>query len=236
VEKEVSCVIAEGYPAARLIFLHGQRHVMTAKAYFNLEEHASDNAAIVQDHSQLFACLTFFESDVSLKCRLNKRRIDMLVALINELNPQHYMVIVRQIIYETAEIYSEMGNLKVILAEAENNSHQRIVKINSLYSNAMLYYEKYINSFTGPVDSVYLRSYLLCKLNVCRLHAKLLFGSLMDEIKHLEMALEGYGWLVKYADDHANEVNEVFKEEMKLCKEMMDLLPMRIDLAKLKIQ
>ena len=235
IEKEVESDIVEGYPSARSVFLFGQRHIDIAKSFFTLEEHASDNVSIVQDHSKLFYLLSYFESDIAIKCRMHKRRIDMLTALIPELNPQHYLVLVRQLVYEVAEAYAEMGNLKILSAEDESAPSQaRVTKINSLLESSIAYYQKYIDTFSGPIDLEYTSYYLTAKLGICRLHTKLLCGSLIEEVSHLETALKGYQWLVDYCISHANEVDQVFKEEFGLCQEMVELLPQKIELIKSK--
>ena len=237
VEKEVSCEVVKEFPAARLLFLFGQQHVEKAKEYFTLQDHASDHVAIVQDHSRLFKYLTVFESDLSRKCRMHKRRIDMLSSLLSELNPQYFQVIICQILFELGDIYKEMADLKTVLtSEEEIPSAHAINKINSLVNNGIIHYQKYVDSFSTdvPIDPVYLRSFLVSKLNICRLNSKLLCTSSAEQIHYLQIALQGYQWLVDYETQYVREVKEVFEEEIVLCREMTQLLPQKIELLKSK--
>lgn len=43
-----------------------------------MEGHVTDHVEILQDHSALFRTLAFFEEDLETRCKMNKRRIDML--------------------------------------------------------------------------------------------------------------------------------------------------------------
>lgn len=237
VEKEVSCEVVKEFPAARLLFLFGQQQIEKAKEYYTLQDHASDHVAIVQDHSRLFKYLTIFESDLSRKCRMHKRRIDMLSNLPSELNPQYFQVIIRQILFELGDIYKEMADLKTVLtSEEEIPTTHAINKINSLVRNGIAHYQKYIDSFSADVaiDPVYLRSFLISKLNICRLNSKLLGTSPVEQTHYLQLALQGYHWLVDYETQNVREVNEVFEEEIVLCREMIQLLPQKIELIKSK--
>lgn len=43
----------------------------------------TDHVEILQDHSALFRTLTFFEEDLEARCKMHKRRIDMLEPVCN---------------------------------------------------------------------------------------------------------------------------------------------------------
>lgn len=43
-----------------------------------MEGHVTDHVEILQDHSSLFRILAFFEEDLEARCKMHKRRIDML--------------------------------------------------------------------------------------------------------------------------------------------------------------
>ena len=44
----------------------------------------------------------------------------------------------------------------------------------------------------------------------------------------IEKALEQYQWVTEYHAQHSEEVEGVFREEVKMCQEMVQLLPVRI--------
>lgn len=49
-----------------------------AKEYFQMDGYVTDHVEILQDHSALFRSLAFFEEDVERRCKMHKRRVDMM--------------------------------------------------------------------------------------------------------------------------------------------------------------
>lgn len=134
----------------------------------------TDHVEILQDHSALFRTLAFFEEDLEARCKMHKRRIDMLEPVCNgklsfvflfnfftsikvirslrqsrahgfciptELNSQYYLMIRRQMMFELAETYEEMMNLKMTRANTQADAQaldkHSIKKINHLCSSAV---------------------------------------------------------------------------------------------------
>lgn len=237
IEDEVSCDTIENYSSASKVFLFGQSKVQEATKYFTLEEHATDHVSISQDHSSLFKLLASFEPDLSLKCRMHKRRIDLLSPLLSSLNPQHYLLLNRQLMFELGDTLTEMANHKLVLATDESStpSQHQVNKINRLLNEAIKRYGEFFDSFgTQPVETEFLHSFLTSKLNIARLHSKLLAETPRGQFKNLESSLECYKWLVEYCDSHVEERNGVFEAELSLCKEMVTLLPQKMELIRLQ--
>jgi tetratricopeptide (TPR) repeat protein len=147
IEEQVACEPALNFEKAREIFLVSIKWVTSAKEYYVLDGHCTDFVAIVQDNSTLFKHLANFETDFERQSRMHKRRLDLLQPLVDQLNPQFYLLIVRQLIYEIAEIYSAMFDAKMAVIERDEtppNKHQ-VEKINHLIQKSIESYEKYIN-------------------------------------------------------------------------------------------
>ena len=45
---------------------------------------------------------------------------------------------------------------------------------------------------------------------------------------HLQEALDNYSWLVDYCDGHREAAEKAFAQELPMCKEMVELLPLKI--------
>ncbi|XP_048587633.1 KIF-binding protein [Nematostella vectensis] len=77
---------------------------------------------------------------------MHKRRVDVLCAVLAELNPQHYLQICRQLMFETAEAYSEMVDLKIALAKESGvpPSVHVIKKINHLVTQSIKFFQTFI--------------------------------------------------------------------------------------------
>lgn len=181
IEASVTCELVESYETAKPVFQLGQKHVELAAEYYTLETFASENVKIVQDHSRLFKLLAFFETSNELKCRMHKRRYDMLTALLNELNPQYYLSTCQQIMFEVGDIESMRADLKIVSASDSPTPHA-VSKINKLLKSGIQFYEKFIASFEDPVthqfpediDTSNLRPFLCAKLYIARLHSKII--------------------------------------------------------------
>lgn len=65
------------------IFSHFQ-----AKEYFLMDGYVTDHIEILQDHSALFRSLIFFEEEADSRCKMHKRRIDMLEPICNGTGPK----------------------------------------------------------------------------------------------------------------------------------------------------
>lgn len=230
-EQEVKCELIEDYDSAKDVFLFAQNHIEISKAYFTLDDLASDHASVIQDHSRLFKLLSCFESDLALKCRINKRRIDILTAVVTEFNPQHFLPLIRQIEFEIAETYRDMLDLKIVLSSEGDGppSPHSIKKINTLASQSITHFQKFVESFEEPIDPLHLRSYLLALLNIGRLHSKKIFMSLEEEINCVTKSLDAYKMIMDFKNKSGEEVEKVFAEELRICEEMVQLLPMKLN-------
>lgn len=48
-----------------------------------MDGYVTDHIEILQDHSALFRGLAFFEEDLERRCKMHKRRVDMLEPICN---------------------------------------------------------------------------------------------------------------------------------------------------------
>lgn len=225
------------FDAARNLFLFGQKCVEGAKRFFTLEWHASDNISVVQDHSQLFKHLIFFEPALDRKCRMYKRRADMLENLLKELNPQHYLLLMRQLYFEVGIIYSEMADCKITLvSDTEKPTSHAVLKINKLIGQSLKHFDNFINSFQDhsgrlpdKFDKENLRSILSAKFWIARLHSKMIVVSPQIQLENTKKSLEHYKWIVTYHKAYPADVEGCFAEELKMCQEMVNLLPHKLN-------
>ena len=99
-------VVTSTYKEAKEVFLFAQEQITIALAFFPLNGYVTDHIEVLQDASNLYKLLSKFELDEELKCRMQKRRIDLLEEPSNSLNPQHYLMICRQMWYEIGTFFS----------------------------------------------------------------------------------------------------------------------------------
>ncbi|XP_053547846.1 KIF-binding protein isoform X2 [Bombina bombina] len=242
VEEKVTCSYPLDFKEAREVFLIGQNYINEAKEYFQLDGHVTDHIEVTQDHSALFKVLAFFEADYERRCKMHKRRVDMLEPLCKELNPQYYLLVCRQMQFELADTYYEMMDLKVAIGNKleEMDSHT-IKKINSLAQSAIKYYNMFLDSLRNPekkfpekLDEDVLRPAMVAKFHMARLYGKLITTDTKKQIENMQTSLSCYSFLVDYCEKYEEAVKFV-ETELELSKEMVALLPARMERLRLHL-
>nr|XP_055026600.1 KIF-binding protein [Misgurnus anguillicaudatus] len=235
-EEKVSSIFPLDFEEARAIFLVGQSYVAQAKEYYAMDGHVTDHIEILQDHSALFKVLAFFEQDLERRCKMHKRRVDMLEPICKDLNAQYYLLICRQLQFELAETYYEMMDLKLAVADKQDQPDVHTVKkFNHLCSASMKYYQMFLDSIRSPegkfpekIEDDVLRPALVAKFRVARLQSKLISNHLPTQLENLNLSLETYNFVVQYCEEHP-EAKQVVETELELSEEMVSLLPLKIN-------
>ncbi|EFN77612.1 KIF1-binding protein homolog [Harpegnathos saltator] len=224
---------------ARPVFLNVQKWLDKAKAYYTLENHASDYARIIQDISQLYRYLSFYELHEDRQAKMHKRRIDVLEGVIKELNPQYYRAVCREIWIELGETYSEILNIKMdrLQASDEKPTLHMITKINHLSKGSISHFRSYLDSLeTGKSDDGVpkysddqLYQALYTHFLIGRLYNKTITSDLGLRIENMQKSLDAYQFIVNYCDKYPEKAEELKKHEfISLCREFVGLLPLTL--------
>jgi KIF-binding protein len=87
-----------------------------------MDGYVTDHCEITRDLSELYAALMFFEENLDRRCKMFKRRLDLLIPVCDEISEQYYLTIKRQLLFNIGSIYSEMTDAKIeILTEKQSN-------------------------------------------------------------------------------------------------------------------
>uniref|UniRef100_A0A8C2YZ89 KIF-binding protein n=1 Tax=Cyclopterus lumpus TaxID=8103 RepID=A0A8C2YZ89_CYCLU len=239
-EEKVHCLLPLDFTEARAVFLVGQNYVTQAKEYFQMDGYVTDHIEILQDHSALFRALAFYEEDLERRCKMHKRRVDMLEPICSDLNAQYYLMIRRQMMFELAEIYNEMMDLKLTLAnrqsDTESLDNHTINKFNHLCSASAKYFQMFLDSLCSPegkipehLEEEVLRPALVARFRVARLYSRLISPSPSAQLENLDKSLEHYKYVVQYCEAHP-EAAAAVETELELSTEMVGLLPLKMNL------
>ena len=225
------------FEEGREIFLMGQKWVNTAKEFYVLDGHCTDHVEIVQDHSKLFKFLSFFEMDFERQCKMHKRRADMLEDLLGNLSMQFYLLVCRQLMYEIAEIYSAMLDLKLSIMEDREvaPTPHAVKKINLLAEQSIAKYQAYLDSLRNAQKEMPSklcdddeRPALVAYFCMGRLHSKFISAEPGKRIEYLKRSHGSYKALVDYCHRNPTCIPKV-KSELDICEEMVTLLPAKMD-------
>uniref|UniRef100_A0A8C2WRN5 KIF-binding protein n=1 Tax=Cyclopterus lumpus TaxID=8103 RepID=A0A8C2WRN5_CYCLU len=244
-EEKVHCLLPLDFTEARAVFLVGQNYVTQAKEYFQMDGYVTDHIEILQDHSALFRALAFYEEDLERRCKMHKRRVDMLEPICSDLNAQYYLMIRRQMMFELAEIYNEMMDLKLTLAnrqsDTESLDNHTINKFNHLCSASAKYFQMFLDSLCSPegkipehLEEEVLRPALVARFRVARLYSRLISPSPSAQLENLDKSLEHYKYVVQYCEAHP-EAAAAVETELELSTEMVGLLPLKMNRLKAKM-
>lgn len=202
-----------------------------------MDGHVSDFIQIQQDLSQFYKLLAYFEQEKDRKCKMHKRRVDLLSEVLCELNPQHYLQICRQLMFEIAEAYSEMVDLKIgILAETEQQppTVHAVKKINHLIQQAIKFFQTFIDSMKhkGTLPETYdddiVRPALVSHFCIARLCSKFVGLETRTKLENLKTSVDLYNYIVNYCDSHPDMPKEAFEDELQISRDMAALLPMKM--------
>lgn len=224
------------YQDAREVFLSCQTWLNKAKEYYKLDTLASDYIELIQDSSQSYSYLAFFEEDDERRSKMHKRRIDMLEELLKEINPVYYLHYCRQLWFELGEIYSDILNIKLEKVNKANQkpTPQSLKKINTLCEKSIENYDAFLNSVKDkegkmpaklmhdlirPVVSVY--------AFIGRNSMKRIALDKATQLLHVQKSFDCYQAVVDICTTN-EEAAAMMHEEFQLCREMVNILPIKI--------
>uniref|UniRef100_A0A6V7LLG8 KIF-binding protein n=1 Tax=Bracon brevicornis TaxID=1563983 RepID=A0A6V7LLG8_9HYME len=241
IEEQVTDKFLLDFSDARKVFLNVQKWLEEAKKYYALETHASDYVHIVQDISQSYRYLSFFEDDDDRQSKMHKRRIDVLEAVIKELNPRYYQAECRQIWIELGETYTAILDLKLDKLRALTASDDRptvhaLNKINHLAKEGITYYQKFLDSLKEDESSPPVKEFpdelvrpaLFAYFHIGTLYNKIVIPDKLAQLDNLKASIGAYKFLVDYCQHHADAA-EFMKAELSVCKDLVNLLQLKIN-------
>ncbi|XP_063923241.1 KIF-binding protein isoform X1 [Zophobas morio] len=222
---------------AKLVFLNIQGWLQKAESYYTLETLASDHIEIVQDQSNMYFGLLFFEDNVDNQAKLHKRRIDLLENVIQQINPKYYLQYCRQIWFELGQIYSDILNIKCDkLREIEGRpSPHMLAKINHLTEKSIYSFTCFVESFKSDQEEEFVtqipadfeKAVMQAYFHIGALNNKYITLNKKTQLANIEMSYKAYKKVVDYCKLN-EKVIEQMPMEHNICKEMVTLLPVKM--------
>lgn len=224
------------YQDAREVFLCCQTWLNKAKEYYKLESLASDYIELIQDCSQSYSYLSFFEEDDERRAKMHKRRIDMLEELVKEINPVYYLQFCRQLWFELGEIYTDILNIKLekMTTSKEKPTPHTLKKINLLCEKSIENYDHFLNSVKDKNGKMPAKLEFDVIKPVVSAHAFIGRNSMQRiavdkniQLNHVMKTFESYQTVVDICKNDPDAA-AMMKEEFSLCQEMVNILPLKI--------
>ncbi|CAN7985885.1 unnamed protein product, partial [Ixodes pacificus] len=231
-EAVVTDKLVTNFDGAKPVFLMGQQWLTEAKDYYTLKSHTKHYIEIIQEMSKLYKELAFFEPAADRRCKMHKRRIDMLEDVLKEVNPKLYLNQCHLVMFELAQTYNEIMDIKFssLPAVVKPNSHA-VKKINSLIDKAIHHYTSFLdtlrdtnNEYPDKFADVLAQPALVAHFCVGALHSRKVVQDLREQIANLEMTKDNYEFVVNYCKKAPEHVPLV-KEELEVMTKLLQLIP-----------
>jgi len=223
---------------AKKTFLWAQKHYTSSQNYYSLNERCSDYVEITRDISQLYKHLISFETDNDRACKMHRRRADLLEPLNEKLSHSHYLLVIRQILFELGEIFSDMMDLKTKRWNEEPDNPHHAKKVNLMVSKAINYFIQFLDTMKtdGKHPDKYndesVRPALLARFHLGRLSSKFVVDENTEQ--HLRNTLTSftrYKEIMDYCEEN-DHGQAAIDQEFEICQEMVRLLPLKIESIK----
>lgn len=238
---DVSCKMEEvtdkkiiDWDTARKTFLWAQKHFTYSQKFYTLNEKCSDYVEITRDISQLYKHLIHYEEDNDRKSKMHRRRADLLEPVLKELNETHYLLVVRQVLFELGEIFSDMMDLKTKRWNEEPNNPHHAAKVNMTVAQAVHYFTRFLDTMKveGKLPDKYnedtVRPALLARFHLGRLASKFVVEENTEQhMRNVLTTFTSYKEIVDYCTRNEDAATAM-EEEFEVCQEMVRLLPVKI--------
>ncbi|GBG60868.1 hypothetical protein CBR_g15989 [Chara braunii] len=218
------------YQGAVRQFNEGMKYFKRALERYVLDGFVTDHFFILMDISTIHKYLAYFEKNVKRCSQIHKRRATRLEVLAEQLNPDAYPLIWKQLNTELGAIYREVAER---LSEVDASA----AKVAAAALQSVTFYERVFSvSDVGKIQEDHHRN-LTIAFSLARMYQKLhgcskeeAVSSLLqrdggDSLAYLKKSLDMYNFVVEYGSKH---YVQGMQEHIALCKEMAELLPASI--------
>ena len=218
------------YDQAKKLFTKIQKILQESSEYFKLDGYVTDHCEIVHDISDLYTLLIFYEPNIENKSKMFKRRLDLLKPIVDEISEQYYLLLKRQFLFDCADIYQQMMDIKYEILEEKraelmkekkevSSENKKLIssimsKINQLGSNAIAYYKKFIDTMKSMPDKLKLpekfdahnvRPILLAHFYIGRLYSKIVPNDNSHALENTKKTFDFYSYMITYCEKHKDD-------------------------------
>lgn len=240
-EDRISCDYCLVFDDAKQVFHFVLKWLETAKEYYKPETNATDYSKVIRQYAELYENIVFFEADPINQAKMQKRRAKYYEELIELLNPKHYLSIYRECTYGAGLAYSAIFDIKVdLLSDAKTPPDPReLYRFENIRQSGIKHFRAFIDSFPsnetdgqGVKDDLNddiseLRTKYFVYFYLGRLYYKTFNPDLKMQCENLTKSLQYYQLFIDECSQN-EKVADTMKAEIGVCKEMVNLLPLKI--------
>lgn len=235
-EDQISADYCLTFDDAKLVYHFVIMWLDQAKEYYKPDTEATEYAKIIKDYAELYQHIAFFEEDPVNQSKMQKRRAKYYEDLLELLNPVFYMAICRECWYGAGLAYCAILDIKLDVLKANRTpTPQELQKINQVCQKAIDNFQLFVKSYMDK-DSQILKSNLTTEeqhsvlyayFHLGRLHYKMITPDHVQQLENMENCLKFYKLFTEECVVR-KEASESLQAEIGVCREMINLLPLKI--------
>lgn len=222
---------------AKFLFRLGNTQFKKALEFYVLDGYVTEHARIKKDVSDLYKHITMLETNQARIYAMYERRRDLLEPIVDEINPEAYEVVWSELSVDLVNILHEMFDLKYeeLKTAKKMPKKQQFELLNQYGMSAIkhaLALTKKLETYREIEDrDSYLQAVINQRLAIGKIYTKLYDKNKTQIVEWYAKALENYKVLERGMKDYRtrHEFTPTFEEQFKLCQEMIDLLPVKME-------
>lgn len=224
----------KNFDDAREDFKEGNRWLQEALKYYVVDGCCSDHIAILQDTSNLYKHLVAFEADVDRQIAMHQRRVALVEKFPAELNFQAYTTLIRQLLFDLGDISTEILDLRMLQRKNPDGKFGKPIsdtKVNQITAQCIDYFNRFCATFKDlksqkvpdVLDQEARVPYFRALMRIAHLQSRLVSKTPQEQYDDIAKSMEKYQAVLAFADK--NKLPEDTDHELRLAREMVDLLP-----------
>ncbi|PHJ24745.1 kbp-like protein [Cystoisospora suis] len=166
----MALALVDDFAAPRCLFQMSLHESQAALQTFQLDGWTTEHTRLIIHQAALYKEISFFEDDLKRYIAMHTRRANLLSSLVDELNPQHYLDLVRQMQFELGETYKELYRLKwtgdiqknfdvsedapeldpLVVQNEEIIRMWKSPKLHGIAAKSVLFFTAFLDSFRKP--------------------------------------------------------------------------------------
>lgn len=230
------------YEGIAKIFRLSNTQYKKALGYFVLDGYVTENVEMSQEMSEMMKNLYLIEPDANRRLALLEKRKDLLEPLQKQLNPKAYPAFYQKLLVELAEIYNEMfeNRFQEYFIKSEIRPKKNKLDAMNMYGYKSI--ENYENIEKILVeqqkeekDSLtkdHLQSRINTRFNMAKAYNKIYAVDKRIKVELMKKSLDNYKFIVEFIKGLLKNKGNLewdFSEQLKICQEMVELIPSKID-------
>ena len=239
-------VIYKTYDEVKTLFKMAMTEYKKGVEVYVLDGFVTEHVNICRQMSGLYKVLSVLEPDAERRAAMELKRKELIDPLFKVINPKVYIGLWRELAIEKAAISNsifEIWRSDIFLNDkdinfADKKVRSRVKQMTSEGLESIDTYEQICGFFNSEdykseaENDTYIQSVINAKFAVAKTYNGLVPNDVATRVQYLQKSLEAYKFIRDFIKEKGylkGALNFGFAEQLKMCQEMIELLPTKID-------